>query len=446
MCIISEEYGEVLKKHITLCSVSKKYTFEKMEELIPEVKTNIELIQESLSSVDGDSDCDMEENNDNTLEIPLSKVLLFNRIFQKQEEYDALLNYLPNNLIVSIASSYDMYLSMLLQRVIINKKMFGLIKKDLSLSEVLKYSSQESLVSACVEEKISELMRKSHKQQIEWIEKSFKIDIINSFSEWKTIFEFFQIRNIIVHNDGIVNQIFIDELKKNGISSDKYKLGEKILFMPDEVSKQIRCIIDFSVYVFSLILRAVYKSNQNLEDIDDILNSITYNFLCQEKYTQVISIVDNLLKTNQRHCSGDVFVFTINKCIALKNNGHNSYIKILEKLDWSNCENEYKMARAILIDELDEACKIMETLDKEKMLLAYVDWPLCKEFIKTDEFKVKFKEIYGTDFEKTLSEVSNEKSQYLYENKIIESANVEEDIACEEIVPEFERETEIIVV
>ena len=413
-----------------------------MSELAPEVSANVELIKSYISTVDDEYD----ESGDKVVEFPLLKVLTINKVVQKQEEYDALMDYLPNNLVVSIASSYDIYLSTLLKKVIINKKRFKLVKKDISLCDALKYSSTEELASACVDEKITDLMRKSHKEQIEWVEKTLKIDIINSFSEWKTVFEFFQIRNIIVHNDGIVNQIFIDELKKNGISSDKYKLGEKLILIPDEISKQIRCIIDFSTYVFSLILRSFYSSNEDLEKIDRILNDIVFDFLCKKKYTQVVSIVDNLLKNNQRHNSADVFQLTINKCIALKNNGNNSYIKILSKLDWSNCEHDFKFARAILMGETKQACEIMESLNKENMVLAYIEWPLCREFIKTDEFKTKFKEIYGTDFEETLSKLSEERSQYLYENKIIEPATVEEDSECEQTTSEHEKEAELIVV
>ena len=80
----------------------------------------------------------------------------------------------------------------------------------------------------------------------------------------------------------------------------------------------------------------------------------------------------------------------------------------------------------------------------------------------------KFKDIYGTDFEETLSELSDEKSQYLYENNIIESVTTEEnitapdivekdindediteediteeDIACEQIVSEMDKETDL---
>lgn len=121
-------------------------------------------------------------------------------------------------------------------------------------------------------------------------------------------------------------------------------------------------------------------------------------------------------------------------------------IKILSKLDWSNCEHDFKFARAILMGETEQACEIMESLNKENMVLAYIEWPLCRDFIKTDEFKTKFKEIYGTDFEETLSKLSEERSQYLYENKIIEPATVEDDSECEQILPELEKEAELIVV
>lgn len=417
-----KEYAKALKKHITLCNVSKKYTFEKMRDLLTEEKTNLEQIKACLFIEEGNeqnaSKEDCEKNTEYPLPLPI--YLSLDRLLQKQEEYDALLEYLYSNLIVSISSSYDHFLSSLLKMIIIDKKMVGLVDKNISLKEALKYENKEELFSFCVEEKISELMRKSHREQIKWVEQKYNIDIVNSFSEWKTIFEFFQIRNIIVHNDGIVNKIFIEELSENGISSEKYTIGKKLSISPNEMSIKIRHMIDFSIYVFSLIMRTQYHSNEDLEEIDKIINDVVFDFLCKGKYTQVSSIVNNILKKNQRHCSADIFVFTINKCIALKFNGNDSYKEVLENLDWSNSENNFRLARAVLMDELDEACRFMEMLEKDLMIRAYVEWPLFKDFIKTKEFRNKFKEIYGTDFEDTLSGLSDEKSKYLYENNIIE--------------------------
>ena len=66
---------------------------------------------------------------------------------------------------------------------------------------------------------------------------------------------------------------------------------------------------------------------------------------------------------------------------------------MLERLDWSNCENQFKLARDVLLENYDDACLMMEQLDKDEMLYAYIEWPLFKRFIKTQQFKEKFKSI-----------------------------------------------------
>lgn len=433
------ECGVLLKKFVLMCKVAKKHTFEQMKIFAPALSENIDCIIENLSAIEGTNNTDScigeiiategdkdESNskndvNDELTEIPIEKIVVLNNLIQKQVELDTLCYFLSNNLLVSLASSYDVFLSKMLHKVLFSKKMYGLFEKNISLKEALSYSTHDALISACIEDTLSELMRKSHKDHIKWIEKSFDLDIINSFQEWKTIHTFFALRNIIVHNDGIVNNEFLKDLSKNGISSEKYILGSKIEFSPEEFSKLIRCLIDFAIYLYSIILQKIYKTSEQIKMIDYEIGRIVYRFLCDEEYQQVISIVDNILKTNQIHSSADVFELNINKCIALKERKNDTYKKILDKLDWSNCDNEFRIARAILLDETDNAIALMETLDKDKMLTAYTEWPLFKHFIKTDEFKKAFVKIYGVEFEDKLSTLSKENSYYLLENGLIDS-------------------------
>lgn len=430
------ECGLLLEKFVTICRIGKKHTFDQIKNCSSELSKSTEMINRHLrlfvnanptsSNIDNagtnDETINQEkgDDNDSELEIPIEKINVLNKLIQKHAELDALYYFLSNNLLVSIASNYDVFLNKILYKVLFEKKMYGLFEKNISLKEALSYSTHEDLISACIEETLSELMRKSHKEQIKWIEKSFSVDIINSFQEWKSVYTFFAMRNIIVHNDGIVSNEFLSNLRKNGIACEKYILGAKIEFSPEEFSKYIRCIIDFAIYLFSIILQKCFRDNLQIEKIDAEIRNIVYNFLCEEEYQQVISIVDNILKTNQMHSSAAIFEFNINKCIALKERKNDTYKKILGKLDWSNCDADFKMARAVLLDETDTAISIMKTLDKKEMIHAYVEWPLFKNFTKTIEFKKEFAKMYGVEFEEKLSTLSNDNSSYLYENKIIE--------------------------
>ena len=415
-------FNDLMQRFIMQCSVARKYTFQEMSKVIDDMERNEKKIKtyfDEQVAKTGD-----EEGG----EITVEQIQILNPMIEEQKEIDMKFEYLPSNLIVSIASNYDLFLSKLLKKVILDKNMVGVVGKELKLSEVVKYNTKEELISTCVDDVIDDLMRKSHKEQIQWIENKFKIDIINSFNDWKSVYLFFEIRNLVVHNDGVISRIFLGDLRNEGIAVEKYEIGKKIIFDIGNIKKLIKSLIDFSVYTFSLLLRKLYPTEKYSEMIDSIINTIVYNFLCKKEYLQAISIVEYILRNNQEHTSGYKFTLTINKCIALKERRQDSYKRILEALDWSNCENQYKMAKSVLLDDYQNACRIMETLDKEEMLQAYIEWPLFKHFVKSQEFKEKFKEVYGIEFESKMAAISEEKAKYLSDKNILD-VEIESEVA-----------------
>lgn len=86
------------------------------------------------------------------------------------------------------------------------------------------------------------------------------------------------------------------------------------------------------------------------------------------------------------------------------------------------------MAKSVLLDDYQNACRIMETLDKEEMLQAYIEWPLFKHFVKSQEFKEKFKELYGIEFESKMAAISEEKAKYLSDKNILD-VEIESEVA-----------------
>ena len=81
------------------------------------------------------------------------------------------------------------------------------------------------------------------------------------------------------------------------------------------------------------------------------------------------------------------------------------------------------------------ASDMMEKMDKNNMVYNYLEWPLFKDFIKTEEFKNKFNEIYGVNFEDKLEKISEEKAAFLADKKILESKCVEllEEVAVSSV-------------
>jgi hypothetical protein len=90
----------------------------------------------------------------------------------------------------------------------------------------------------------------------------------------------------------------------------------------------------------------------------------------------------------------------INRALAMKfGNAGKKACKLVNAVDWSAAENDFKLAVAIIKDREEEAAKIMLDIGASKeMKMNYKEWPLFKEFKKTKLFQATYQEIFKESF------------------------------------------------
>jgi hypothetical protein len=62
---------------------------------------------------------------------------------------------------------------------------------------------------------------------------------------------------------------------------------------------------------------------------------------------------------------------------------------------------DFKIAKAVLLDDYEEAARLMEIIGKEGELItenSYLTWPLFRNFRSSDEFLKAYEKIYGYSF------------------------------------------------
>lgn len=97
-----------------------------------------------------------------------------------------------------------------------------------------------------LEEKIQSKMRVNIIELINFIEKKFQLKIISLINK-KALFIISQNRNIIIHNNGIINNQYIQNLNKEQIKSN-YKLGQKIQ-INNKIQEDADCVIRETIKV-----------------------------------------------------------------------------------------------------------------------------------------------------------------------------------------------------
>lgn len=101
--------------------------------------------------------------------------------------------------------------------------------KEIKLYEIIKKNDLGSIVKETAELVVAQVMYQDFKQLCKFINKSLKINVYKDDSELNKIYLRIQIRNLLVHNNGVINKTFILKTKSNLKMGQKIKMSEEYL-------------------------------------------------------------------------------------------------------------------------------------------------------------------------------------------------------------------------
>lgn len=96
-------------------------------------------------------------------------------------------------------------------------------KKEISIIEFIKLTRSE-IIDQLINYKISNLFYASPKEQMNFYEKCLGIKVDKDI--WNKYIEYKAIRDVLVHNNGVINKIFLCKCN----NSSGYKINEKVIF------------------------------------------------------------------------------------------------------------------------------------------------------------------------------------------------------------------------
>ncbi len=139
-----------------------------------------------------------------------------------------------------------------------------------------------------------------------------------------------------------------------------------------------------------------------LEDADAHLNNVCYALLTKGHFRLALNLLSFATETLKKHTDQEMLcIFTINKALAHYLSENKDACKsVLAKHDWSATSDKFKLAIAVLKEDYVTAIELMKSIGSTNKHLnkdAYREWPLFRQFRKTEEFKIGYKEIFGED-------------------------------------------------
>lgn len=324
-------------------------------------------------------------------------------------ENDATIATLERSLFIGLFTCFDKFVGELIEGVYSTRTdLFKNIGAQFSVCEVLEYPSLDEFKAAVLEKEIETVRRKSYIEQFKEFEKRFAFETLTKFDSWPVFIEASQRRNLFTHCDGIISQQYLKMCKDAGykLSADavvggQLDVGAQYFFNTCHVVMEVGVMLGHTVW------RKMLPDERRQADSE--LNSLIYDYLHLGQFHKAAALCRFAQKMPK--ISEDLMdrLFTLNHAIAVRQiNGVAAAKRILEKKDWSSVIYDFRLARAVLVEDYDSAKGFMLKIGKIGELIrdeAYHDWPLFKDFRETPQFLEGYEEVYGYKYLSKLSEI-----------------------------------------
>ena len=293
------------------------------------------------------------------------------KIFQVSEAHRTI----GEKTIVNCLQVFEEYFSSILKILISTKPDAYFYDKAIKYS-VLINKNIEELTNELINQEVNALMY-GVSETIQKVNQIHKLKLEKYQDVWDEYIELDLRRNIIVHNEGKVNQQYLSNLPERYTKP----LDGAFLTCDDVyVVKSIETLVKFAYLLYYLIADG--------EEQLSFLESTAFDFLNSEKWEISLFAYDLLLAIPKLK-NLDKTIYQINRLIAKKHiTGLDSTIQEIEQVDISGMENRYAIAKSLLLEKHAEVNDLLKLDYPESFDFNMIQtWPIFIEYRKSDEYK-----------------------------------------------------------
>ena len=319
----------------------------------------------------------------------LEKLTLANRLVQQ-------------SFVISLISQYDAFLGKLIRALFLMKpETLNASERNITFLQLQEFGSVEDAKEYIIEKEIESILRESHPEQFDWLERKYGIELRKGLDVWPTFVEATQRRNLFVRNNGVISNQYISVCQKHNVGLIKsVKLGEKVEVTPEYFREVYECILEIGIKLAHVLWRKVYP--QGREKADSNLISTCFDLLQRERYHLACVLLDFSTEVLKKHASDENRrIFIVNRAQAYKWLGNREKsIKIINGEDWSASSDKFRLAVAVIMDDFERADSLVRKIGAHGDITMdfYREWPLFREYRKSEGFLKNFEETFGELF------------------------------------------------
>lgn len=365
-------------------------------------------------------------DEESTLQISFELYTNFDRLNTNTKKAIETMRLYPCNLVVSFVSLYDAFIGNIIKAIYkACPEKLKECKREFTIKDILQFGSIDDAKEYVIEKESETILRTSHSEQLDWFASKFNTSF-KDFHNYKKFIEITERRNLFVHTNGVVSRQYVSECKKVGVEgvSDS-DVGNVLGASMKYIFECYKILFEVGVKLGIIVWRKLKKNDENA---DYYYNEVCYDLLKSGRYNLAKIMLDLATDSFKTVANEEIRrMFIINKALANYLSGDKeTCISIINKEDWSASAMMFQLAVAVLKDDYESAASKMEAARSDIDNEAYCEWPLFKEFRKSDEFKIEYKRLFGQGFEYTEPPKENIKDVLHYamdvQNKIKEIA------------------------
>ena len=293
------------------------------------------------------------------------------KVFQVNEAHRTI----GEKTVVNCLQIFEEYFSNILKILISIKPEAYFYDKTIKYSSLINKNIEE-LTNELINQEVDKLMY-AVSETIEKSNQTHKLKLEKHQDVWNAYIELDLRRNIIVHNEGKVNQKYLAGLPEK---YEKPQEGAQLICDDIYVVKSIESLIKFAYLLYYLI--------SDGEDELAFLDSTAFDFLNSEKWDIALFSYDLLLAIPTLS-NVEKTIYQINRLNAKKHiDGLESVKKELEQFDVSGMENRYIIAKKLLLEEHNDVNELLKLDYPESFDFHMIQtWPIFIEYRKSEEYK-----------------------------------------------------------
>jgi hypothetical protein len=260
----------------------------------------------------------------------------------------------------------------------------GIKKKTLTLEELKSFNNIKDAENFLIDEKIESILRASFKDWLDVLrsEMSLKMPYLSDFED--ELIEIYQRRNLLVHNGGTVNSIYLSKV------SEKYKKDIEIGHPISVSEKYLERAISVLHTTFTLIACELWKKLEpNEEDRCKITMELGYEYLKKGMW-DISEIASVFLCADKKMPIASRTASQLNFWLSKKRSGKFEDVKKeVEDADFSDKAKVFQVALHALREETKDFFFLLPQVIKTEELepQELIEFPIFESMRATTEFQ-----------------------------------------------------------